>query len=118
MRYCYDCGQYLETVCDDGKCKGDPTLVTDEKGYKLTREVLIERLTCLEVYYAEQAFKDYDYSWTANIFQDGYKGYNKMTDDELVAEWGDSQDGFWQIVEAGVMPYELLEDPMMKKETV
>jgi hypothetical protein len=94
------------------------TLIKDDKGYELTRDVLIERLTCLEVYYAEQAFNDCDYSWAANIFQDGYKGYNKMSDDELVAEWTDSQDGFWNMVEAGVMPYQLLEDPMTQKETV
>ena len=118
VKYCYDCEQYLETVCDDGKCKGDPILVTDEKGYKLTRKLLIERLTCLEIKYAEQAFKEYDYSWMANIFQDGYKGYDKMNNDELVAEWGDSQDGFWNMVEAGSMPYKLLDDPMMQEETV
>jgi len=117
VKYCYDCEQYLETVCDDGKCKGDPILVTDEKGYKLTRKLLIERLTCLEVHYAEQAFKESDYSWMANIFQDGYKGYDKMNNDELVAEWGDSQDGFWNMVEAGCAPYQLLDDPMTQKET-
>ena len=40
-----------------------------------------------------------------------------MNNDELVAEWGDSQDGFWNMVESGSMPYKLLDDPMTQKET-
>lgn len=112
MRYCYDCEKYVETVCTKGDCGGEPIIAKDEKGYGLTRKTLIDRMSLYDVYCLKKGMDVGDYDWCAKIMESGHKGYDDKTDSDLVTEWDDVQDGFFNMIEDGNAPYELEDDPM------
>jgi len=112
MRYCYDCEKYVANVCELGDCKGEPILTVDEKGYGLKRIDLLERIALYDTHCLDRAMRSGDFVWASKIMQEGHRGLDELNDDELIAEWGDSQDGFWTMMEDGAAPYELESDPM------
>ena len=115
VKYCYNCEQYLETVCDDGQCKGDPILITDEKGYKLTRKVLVERCLQVEISNIYKDYKSGDYDTLTYILEGGFKGFHNMDSSELIKEYKDIEDKWYELLadnELNWEPYE--EDPIHK----
>lgn len=87
-------------------------LTTDEKGYGLSRQDLIDRITLYDVFCLKRGINAGDFDWSAKIMTEGHKGLDQRSDDELAAEWGDVEEGFWMMIEDQAYPYMLDNDPM------
>ena len=74
----------------------------------LTREQVIERLTAQDVRTVMMATDEGDYDFLARIIQgDGFTQYNNMTPSALEAEYGEREDRILELIEDGLMPYDV-----------
>ncbi len=73
--------------------------ITDSKGEALTRQAVIDRLCQYDVYLIMKGIDQQDYSWLCDIREDGFRGYQNYSDEELKAEWQDSEDGYHSMIE-------------------
>lgn len=80
------------------------------KFYKdLTRDEVIERLTAQDVRTVMMAADDGDYDFLASIIQgDGFTQYRNMTPSALEAEYGEREDRIEELIEDGLMPYDVV----------
>lgn len=74
----------------------------------LTREQVIERLTAQDIRTVMMASDEGDYEFLASIIQgDGFTQYRNMTPGALEAEYGEREDRILELIEDGLMPYEV-----------
>ena len=80
------------------------------KFYKhLTQAEVIERLTAQDVAFILRAVEEGDYEFLIDIIQgNGFVQYNRMTPDELEAEYGIREDSIEADIEDGNLPYEVV----------
>ena len=91
-------------------------ILTDFKGTNLTRSDLVARLTLYDVYCVEKSIRQGDYDRISYICEQGKKGYDNLTDDELYNEWQDCEAGYWGMVESDEQPYYLNTNNEMEYE--
>ena len=74
----------------------------------LTQAQVIERLTAQDVRTVMLAAEEGDYEFIASIIQgDGFTQYNHMKPGDLIAEYGEREDRIIELIEDGLMPYEV-----------
>lgn len=74
----------------------------------LTREQVIERLTAEDVRIILTAADDGDYQFLGDVIQgNGFTQYNHMTPDSLMGEYVEREDKIEQLIEDGLMPYDV-----------
>jgi hypothetical protein len=80
------------------------------KFYKnLTQAEVIERLTAQDVSFILRAVDEGDYEFLIDIIQgNGFIQYNRMTPDELEAEYGIREDSIEADIEDGNLPYDVV----------
>jgi len=79
------------------------------KFYKdLTREQVIERLTAQDIRTILTNIDEGSYDFLADIIQgNGFIQYNNMKPDDLEAEYVEREDRIEDLIDDGLMPYEL-----------
>jgi hypothetical protein len=80
------------------------------KFYKnLSREEVIERLTAQDVQTILRAMEEGDFAFLCDIIQgNGFTQYNRMTPDELEAEYGIREDSIEADIEDGTLPWDVV----------
>ncbi len=80
------------------------------KFYKnLSREEVIERLTAQDVQTILRAMEEGDFEFLCDIIQgNGFTQYNRMTPDELEAEYGIREDSIEADIEDGTLPWDVV----------
>jgi hypothetical protein len=74
----------------------------------LTREQVIERLTAEDIRTILMAADDGDYQFLGDVIQgNGFTQYNHMTPGGLESEYGEREDRIEQLIEDGLMPYDV-----------
>lgn len=74
----------------------------------LTIEQVIERLTAEDVRTIMMAAEDGDYQFLGDALQgNGFTQYIHMKHDALIAEYAEREDRIEQLIEDGLMPYEV-----------
>lgn len=84
------------------------TLLKDSTGEALTRQTVIDRLCQYDVYLIMKGIDQQDYSWLCDIREDGFRGYQHYTDEELRTEWQESEDGWNSMIADEEQPYEIV----------
>ena len=69
-------------------------LIKTEAGEYLTRQQVIDRLCQYDVCMIMRNINEEDYSWLSEIRELKFRGYANYTDEELKAEWLNSEDGY------------------------
>lgn len=84
--------------------------MSQTKFYKnLTREQVIERLTAQDVRTVLMAADEGDYQFLSDLIQgNGVVQYNRMTPDQLEAEYGEREDTIEALIEDDEMPYSVV----------
>tara|TARA_B110000495_G_scaffold58963_1_gene50003 strand:- start:831 stop:1355 length:525 start_codon:yes stop_codon:yes gene_type:complete len=89
----------------------DDLIHEDMRGLNLTRKVLSERMIQYDTCMILKSIADYnDHDTLAHILGNGFKGYNAMDKETLIAEWNDSEDGWYGAYEDGTLPWKSHED--------
>tara|TARA_Y100001937_G_scaffold72146_1_gene98146 strand:+ start:311 stop:613 length:303 start_codon:yes stop_codon:yes gene_type:complete len=91
---------------------------TDKQGHGLTHYVMAER--CIQTEYSA-IMKDLNYGPTSEtliyILEGGFKGFHKMSEEELIAEYMEVEDKWYQIHEDQLFHWEVYEkDPINKQK--
>jgi len=82
--------------------------LTDSEGVALSRAEVIERLCQYDVYLIMRNINLEDYSWLSDTREHGFKGYKNYTDQELEAEWQESEDGWKSMIADAEQPYDIV----------
>ena len=93
-------------------------IYTDKQGHGLTHYVMAER--CIQTEYSA-IMKDLNYGPTSEtliyILEGGFKGFHKMSEEELIAEYMEVEDKWYQIHEDQLFHWEVYEkDPINKQK--
>ena len=71
----------------------------------LTRQQIIDRLVADDVRLVVKSGKDFNYDFLAYRFEHGFKGYDNMSDIELINEWREIKDDYEYFAEE--RPYDV-----------
>lgn len=85
-------------------------LYEDERAMSLTPYVMAERCLQVEI---KNIFKDRDngdYDTLTYILEGGFKGFHNMEPSELIEEYKDIEDQWYQLESDGELPFEPYED--------
>ena len=85
-------------------------LYEDERAMSLTPYVMAERCLQVEI---KNIFKDRDngdYDTLTYILEGGFKGFHNMEPSELIEEYKDIEDEWYQLESDGELPFEPYED--------
>ena len=99
--------------------KHEDLLYEDERAMALTHYVMAER--CLQVEMADifNEYKEGDYSTLTYILEGGFKGFHNMEPSELITEYKDIEDKWYDWYEAEQLYTSVYEDdPINKIEKV
>ena len=100
------------TAIDDGFVNEQDLIVgTDSRGYECSSYVLAERLTQLDIALVKQDAESGDHTVIAEIIGNGFRGYHNMSPGELWSEFKEEELRYWQLSDAGELPYTFEEDP-------
>ena len=93
-------------------------IYTDKQGHGLTHYVMAER--CIQTEYSS-IMKDLNYGPTSDtliyILEGGFKGFHKLSEEELIAEYMEVEDKWYQIHEDQLFHWEVYEeDPVAKQK--
>jgi len=92
-------------------------LYEDERAMRLTPYVMAERLTQWEFDSIMSDTREGDYGTLTHILEQGFKGFHNMDASELIKEYQEAEDKWYQLYEDGELlftPYE--EDPIHNLE--
>jgi len=92
-------------------------LYEDERAMRLTPYVMAERCLQVEINSIFSDGKQGDYSTLTYILEGGFKGFHNMDASELIKEYQEAEDKWYQLYEDGELlftPYE--EDPIHNLE--
>jgi hypothetical protein len=84
---------------------------------KINRQEIIDKLCQYDVYLIMKNINNDDYSWLADIREYGFKGYTNYTDQELIMEWEDSEDGYNSMIADDEQPYNIISTSPVSRET-
>ena len=84
------------------------TFLTDSNGTALTRQEIIDRLCQYDVHLMLKNIDEGNYNWLSDIREHGFQGYKNYSDDELRAEWQESEEGYHSMVYHEDQPYEVI----------
>ena len=86
-------------------------IMEDKRGMSLSHYVLAERMMHYEAYLILRDIREENnHDNLIHLLSDGCKGYHKMDNTDLVAEWGDSEEGWYGAYEDGNLPWEVYEE--------
>ena len=85
-------------------------LYEDEKAMKLTPYVMAERCLQVEAWGILKDAQDRDYSTLTYILEGGFKGFHNMDSSELIKEYKDIEDKWYELEADGELPFEAYED--------
>jgi len=89
----------------------------DSRAMKLSHYVMAER--CMQVE-AHKIYSDYlerDYSTLSYILEGGFRGFHKMSREDLEAEYKEIEEKFYDLYETNSLPWEVYdEDPLVALE--
>jgi len=89
----------------------------DSRALQLTHYVLAERLMAVDARLIQQDMGNGDFQYLAELLDNGFRGYHKMSSGELWAEWKEQEERFYRMYEDGELPWELNdEDPLVALE--
>ena len=92
-------------------------ILTDKQGHGLTHYVMAER--CIQTEYAK-IMQDLNYGPTSETLVyrlvPGYKGFHKMTEEELIAEYTEVEDFWYQSYEDQLFHWEIYEEDPINKQ--
>lgn len=91
--------------------KQDELIHEDMRGLMLTHYMMAERLMQYDTYMILKSIREHnDHDTLAHILGGGFVGYHEMDNDQLIAEWGDSEDGWYGAYECEELPWSTFED--------
>ena len=105
-------GTRLAEIISD---RHEDLLYEDSRAMKLTSYVMAERCLQVEAYEIYNGYKEGDYSTLTYILEGGFKGFHNMDSSELIKEYKDIEDKWYELEadnELNWEPYE--EDPIHK----
>ena len=85
-------------------------LYEDKKAMKLTPYVMAERCLQVEAWGIMKDAQDRDYSTLTYILEGGFKGFHNMDSSELIKEYKDIEDKWYELEADGELPFEAYED--------
>ena len=99
-------------------CEPEDVIHTDSKGHKLTHRILAERLIQVDTKKIQDDAGHGDYQYLASIFETGFRGYHNMGQKELIDEWREQEEQFFEMLDQGSFLYQMdPEDPLAKRNT-
>ena len=95
-------------------------LYEDERAMKLTPYVMSERCLQVEAWGIMKDAQDKDYSTLTYILEGGFKGFHNMDSSELIKEYKDIEDKWYELEADNELSWEPYEDDPIHtlKETV
>ena len=95
--------------------KQEDLLYEDKRAMQLTHYVMAER--CLQVEMADifNEYKEGDYSTLTYILEGGFKGFHNMEPSELIKEYDDVEDKWYQLYEDNEHYHTVYEDDPIHK---
>ena len=75
---------------------------------KINRQEIIDKLCQYDVYMIMRNINENDYDWLSDIREYGFQGYANYTDQELINEWEESEDGYNSMIKHNEQPYEII----------
>ena len=95
-------------------------LYEDERAMRLTPYVMAERCLQVEMSNIFQDYKSGDYDTLTYILEGGFKGYHNMDSSELIEEYQEIEDQWYQLEADNELEWEPCEDDPIHalKETV
>jgi hypothetical protein len=84
---------------------------------KINRQEIIDKLCQYDVYMIMKNINSGDYDWLSYIREYGFKGYTNYTDQELIMEWEDSEDGYNSMIADEEQPYNIINTKAVSRET-
>ena len=92
-------------------------IYTDKQGHGLTHHVMAER--CIQTEYAK-IMQDLNYGPSSEtliyILENGFKGFHKLTKEELIAEYTEVEDYWYQSYEDQLFHWTVCEDDPINKQ--
>ena len=85
-------------------------LYEDDRAMKLTPYVMAERCLQVEAWGIMKDAQDKDYSTLTYILEGGFKGFHNMEPSELIEEYKQIEDQWYQLESDGELPFEAYED--------
>jgi hypothetical protein len=86
-------------------------IMEDKRGMGLSHYVLAERMMQYEAYLILRDIREENnHDNLIHLLSDGCKGYHKMDNVDLVAEWGDSEEGWYGAYDDESLPWAVYED--------
>ena len=81
----------------------------------IDRGIIEERLVAYETFAILKAIRENnDFESLTYMLGNGITGFYKMSDEDLLMEWSESQEGFYKMMETDGLPFDLLDDdPLM-----
>ena len=92
-------------------------LYEDSRAMKLTPYVMAERCLQAEFTGIMEEYKEGDYSVLTTMLGDGFKGYNNMDPSELIEEYKQIEDKWYELHESGSLPFSPVEDDPINQAT-
>ena len=84
---------------------------------KINRQQIIDKLCQYDVYMIMKNINMNDYDWLSYTREYGFKGYANFTDQELIMEWEDSEDGYNSMIADEEQPYNIISTSPVSRET-
>ena len=100
--------------------RGEDQLYEDERAMRLTPYVMAERCLQVEAVKIYDDYKKGDFSTLTYILEGGFKGFHNMDSSELIEEYKEIADKWYQLEQDNELEWEPYEDDPIHtlKETV
>ena len=86
-------------------------ILEDKRALSLSHYVLAERMMQYEAYLILRDIREENnHDNLIHLLSDGCKGYHNMDNTQLVAEWGDSEEGWYGAYDDESLPWAVYED--------
>jgi len=96
---------------DHRDVEADYVVGRDREGNELSHQVLAERLMQVAAYQMQKEItEDNDHTSLIDILEGGFRGYDKFSAGELWAEWTDSEDKWFRLLEDQELPWSIYND--------
>ena len=100
-------GQRLKDIIFD---RHEDHLYEDERAMSLTPYVMAERCLQVEIKNIFKERDENDYSTLTYILEGGFKGFHNMEPSELIEEYKQIEDQWYQLESDGELPFEPYEE--------
>ena len=100
-------GTRLAEIISD---RHEDLLYEDSRAMKLTSYVMAERCLQVEAYEIYNGYKEGDYSTLTYILEGGFRGFHKMTREELQEEYKEIEEQWYELEASNGLHWEAYED--------